>query len=436
MNTNGLPAVAQTAWPAALASRPLLIYEPHALEFREAYLEAERLLAEPQAAAGSYSDDAPRYAVVDDVAVIPINGALISRGDYIGGSYYTSYGAITREVRRATADTSIRAIVTAISSPGGTVEGILGAAGAIREARLAGMPVVAHVRGMAASAGYWLAAQSDEIVLNDDLALVGSIGVYTMHMDVSKLLTDIGINVSLISSGRHKVDGHPFAPLPADVRERIQMEVDDLRLMFAREVAAGRPKLTAELALSTEARVYRALNPRTGDREAITNKLADRVDSLDAVIGKLPRASRRAFSGGLRMENQNGTPAATTPSTTDQIAAAREEGRKAGVSEGIKVGIDTERARISAIIGHAEAEGREQLARTFAFDTDMTVDKVAALLKSAPKADAKPAVPEQRASTSPLGLVAEAVTAPQEQAKSGWSKAVAAANKRFESIAG
>lgn len=156
--------------------------------------------------------------MVDGVAVVPVSGVLLSRGDFVGeGAAYTSYSAIVREVGGAAADGAVRGIVLAIGSPGGTVEGVLAAASAIREARAA-KPVVAHVGSLAASVAYWLAVQADEIVLADDLSQVGSIGVYTLHMDISRLLAEAGIDVTLIVSGRHKVDGQSTPPITGILR--------------------------------------------------------------------------------------------------------------------------------------------------------------------------------------------------------------------------
>ncbi|MFL9826942.1 S49 family peptidase [Rhodoplanes sp. SY1] len=389
-----MPSPSITAWPAALAARPLLVYEPHALEIREAYLEAESTAAAPQAAAGAGNGTSgPRYAVQNGVAVIPIRGALLSGGDYMGSARFTSYDAIAKEVRRATLDPQVRSIVTAINSPGGTVDGILGAAGAIREARAAGKPVVAHVTSMAASAGYWLAAQSDEIVLGDELALVGSIGVYTMHLDLSKLLQDFGLNVSLIHAGRHKVDGHPFGPLPHDVRGRIQASVDDLRSVFAHEVAAGRPKLSVEQALATEASVFHAYaNPRTGDREAITKLLADRVASLDTVISSMQSSAAKTHKVSL-MHNDT-----TIAGHRDRIAAGW---RRAVAEANAGLGLETAAAdeKIMPPSGRAGwaravAEANRELVARHGFS-----DAV---------------------STVPAG--------PVSGNSSGWAKAIAAAN--------
>lgn len=428
---------APAAWPASLSQRPLLIYDQRALEVRDALIRVERE-QDAAAAVGSVPAQPDRlYRVQDGIAIIPITGALTSRPGYFDIGYATSYGMLVTQFTLAAEDPSVRAIVAAVSSPGGTVDGILEAAAAIRAAREQ-KQVMAVVNGIAASAAYWLASQADEIVLNNDLALVGSIGVYTMHIDMSKLLSRFGLDVTLIASGRHKVEGNPFEPLPAGVRERIQTEIDDLRLMFAREVALGRgDRLTSDLALQTEARVYRALNPRTGDREAISNKLADRMGSLSVVIGELARAPRRTNKGDLRMDVTTGSPAAQTPSNTTD-ASANTDARAAALAEGRQA----ERSRVGGILGHAEANGREQLARHLAFETDMSVDASVKVLTAAPKA-ARSAVTTAAdagaAETVSAGLAVEKVDTAadkREASRSIWKKAVSAANRRFEGNAG
>lgn len=393
---------------AHLAARPMLVHDAHALEVVQAYMHAEAILRDPEASAAMQAGAGrARYAVESGVAIIPINGALVSRGDMIGDGYRaTSYGAVVTELNRAVNDPSISAIMLAVNSPGGTVEGVLGAASAIRAARDA-KPVTAHVTGMAASAGYWLAAQADEIVLADDLAQVGSIGVYTMHADISGLLSQIGIDISLISSGRHKVDGHPFAALPDAVRADMQQEIDDLRLMFAREVAAGREVrgLTSDLALATEARMFRALNPRTGDREAIDRKLADRIgtraDVLASMTTPAARYSRR-INGDGRMTNANGNAGTdktgiSTEAHEAAVAAARAEGHAAGLAEGRKA----ERDRRAAILASEEAKDRQAAAAALADTTDLSVDQAKAALAAMPKvgASAVPSLAERTAAS-------------------------------------
>ena len=120
------------------------------------------------------------------------------------------------------------------------------------------------------SAGYALASQADRILLPRTGA-VGSIGVVVMHAELSGQLDQDGVRVTLIHSGRHKVDGNPYEPLPAEVRGDIQREIDVLRFLFAETVAAGRTgKLNQDAALATEAATYRGA-------DAVTAGLADEV---------------------------------------------------------------------------------------------------------------------------------------------------------------
>ncbi len=425
MATNLQPTA--ISWPAVLAARPQLIADAHAMELRDAWVTAER---EFNANLGRQTADVARYRVVDGVAVIPVSGALINRYDFLGeGSGYTSYPALTREVNRAAADPAIRGIVLGINSPGGNADGIIAPSSAIRAARQV-KPVVALVGSIAASGGYWLAAQAGEIILDNDMSQVGSIGVYTMHMDVSKLLERIGIDISVISSGRNKVDGHPFAPLPADVRASIQQEVDDLRLMFAREVSAGRPVLTADLALATEAKVFSAFNPRSGARPAIEEKLADRMGSLSDVVGSI----NRGRSPG-RFTRKTGMTDVTREEHDRAVAAAREEGRVAGE----RTGREAAATRISSIMTSDEAKANPKLASHLAYKTETSVEDAKEML-----AAAGPAVSEQKSEPEPRvektyeqrsaaaggdGYVDTNGGAPKANTKAGWSKAVAAANK-------
>ncbi|MFC5509276.1 S49 family peptidase [Bosea massiliensis] len=426
MDTNLQPTA--ISWPAVLAARPQLIADAHALELHDAWVTAER---EFNANLGRPVSDVARYRVVDGVAVIPVSGALINRYDFIGeGSGYTSYPALTREVNRAAADPAIRGIVLAISSPGGNADGIIAPSAAIRAARAA-KPVTALVGSIAASGGYWLAAQAGEIVLDNDLSQVGSIGVYTMHMDVSKLLERIGIDISVISSGRNKVDGHPFAPLPADVRASIQQEVDDLRLMFAREVSTGRPALTADLALATEARMFSAFNPRTGARPAIEEKLADRMGSLSDVVGSI---NRGRYPG--RFMRKTGMTDVTREDHDRAVAAAREDGRVAGE----RAGREAAATRISSIMTSDEAKANPKLASHLAYKTETSVEDAKEMLAAAGPAVAEPKADDKKSESQTYEQRKAAVggegyvdtgngSGTKATAKAGWGKAVAAANK-------
>ena len=224
------------------------------------------------------------FAMVDGIAVIEVSGVLVHRGAWIGqSSGQTSYEGIAAQLAAAASDPAVRGIALEIDSFGGEVAGVFDLADAIRAAR-AQKPVQAFVAEHAFSAGYALASQATSIILPRTGA-VGSIGVVVMHADLSGQLSDDGVTVTLIHSGAHKVDGNLYAPLPGQVRARIQSEIDGIRTLFAQTVAAGRGRrLTAEAALATEAECYRGA-------AAVAAGLADEVSD--------PASAFAAFAAAL-----------------------------------------------------------------------------------------------------------------------------------------
>jgi signal peptide peptidase SppA len=226
---------------------------------------------------GRLQGSAP-YPIVDGIAVIEIAGVLIHRGSWIGqSSGQTSYEGIAAQIAAAADDPTVRGIALEIDSFGGEVAGVFDLADRIRATRAA-KPVWAFVAEHAFSAGYALASQADRILLPRTGA-VGSIGVVVMHADLSGQLDHDGVRVTLIHSGRHKVDGNPYAPLPAEVRDDIQREIDMLRFLFTETVAAGRgSRLNQDAAMATEAATYRGA-------DAVAAGLADQVTDLARGFG-------------------------------------------------------------------------------------------------------------------------------------------------------
>jgi signal peptide peptidase SppA len=237
------------------------------------------------------------YPIVDGIAVIEIAGVLIHRGGWIGqSSGQTSYEGIVTQIEAAASDPAVRGIALEIDSFGGEVAGVFDLADRIRAIR-GSKPVWAFVAEHAFSAGYALASQADRILLPRTGA-VGSIGVVVMHADLSGQLDQDGVRVTLVHSGQHKVDGNPYEPLPENVRDDIQREIDVLRFLFAETVSAGRAgRLSQDAALATEAATFRGT-------DAIATGLADEVidltrgfarfrESLSAPspTARLPRAS-------------------------------------------------------------------------------------------------------------------------------------------------
>lgn len=317
------------------------------------------------------------------VAIISIVGSLVNRGAWIGASSgLTSYEGLMAQVRDAAADPEIHTILLDIDSPGGEATGMFAAAELIREVAKT-KNVVAMVNDVAASAAYGLASAARQIVVSPT-SVVGSIGVVLTHLDRSGELNQKGIAVTLIYAGAHKVDGHPFGALSKAVTADLQAQVEQFYTLFLDTVAAGRGgRLSAEQARATEARVFLGA-------EAVRLGLADRVASFDATMADLIQ-NRGAGAPQKRSMTMSGQPNGGTPNAENNgitqeahaagVAAARAEGEKAGAASGIAA----ERARIGAILDHAEAKDRPSLARSLALETDMTAEAAGVVMAKAAK---------------------------------------------------
>jgi signal peptide peptidase SppA len=209
------------------------------------------------------------------IALIAVSGPLTPRGSWYGSSLQ----GIAAQVTRAANDPDVAGIVLDIDSPGGTVAGTTEAAAAVAEATTK-KPVIAVVNTLAASAAYWIASQASEIVMTPS-ADVGSIGAMVMHVDYGKALEESGITVTLIRSEQspRKNEAHPFGPLSDDARANLQSRVNDSGAEFIRAVASGRKVTQAKVKEEFgQGRMF-------GSKDAVARGMADRVATLDQVIG-------------------------------------------------------------------------------------------------------------------------------------------------------
>jgi signal peptide peptidase SppA len=173
------------------------------------------------------------------LALIPIQGIIVPRSNQITrASGMTTTDAILSALDEALSTTAVRAIILDIDSPGGSVAGGAVVAQALRDARVR-VPVVAQVQYTGASLAYWIAANATEVVAAPG-SVLGSIGTYLIHDDLSSALDQLGIRRTYISAGEYKTDPNEATPLSADAKARLQHLVDQSYAQFTRDVALGR----------------------------------------------------------------------------------------------------------------------------------------------------------------------------------------------------
>lgn len=325
------------------------------------------------------------------VAVVPIHGFIAQRAgpfdDYLG---ITSTDAIRDALRGALADPAVTAIVLDVDSPGGTVPGITELASEIRAARGQGKRIIGAANTMAASAAYWLISQADEIVASPS-AIVGSIGVFTVHQEFSGYLEAAGVKTTLISAGDHKTDGNEFEPLTDEARQSIQDRVDASYAAFVDGVAAGRGITAEQVKARYEgARVFMA-------RPALAAGLVDFVGTFEDA---LRRAARAPGKSSQRAEADSPELVAEAPEPfTDRLALLREDAEALADHA-------TQRAALRA------KEGRASLSDTHLASIRSTRDAMDALLALAdpaagaattqpPAVDPPPAPPQPVAALRP-----------------------------------
>lgn len=298
------------------------------------------------------------------VAVVPVVGALVHRaGPSATMSAMQGYAGTQNLLMELAEDPSVRGILLDLDTPGGEVGGVAELGDTISEIAKV-KPVWALANPLAASAGYWIASSvgPNGKILAAPFARIGSVGVVTMHMDMSKAAEKRGVAMTYIHAGKYKVAGHPFAALDEETRSRMQTMIDSTYDAFVAHVAINRG-MKEEDVRATEAMVYTA-------QEALELKLVDGISTLGQAITSM----RDHLATRGRAVNIQGTAAMADEA---QITAARDAGRTEGAN--------AERERITGILGHESAKGREKLAMTLAATPSITSEQAVAILGAAAK---------------------------------------------------
>lgn len=347
-----------STWLARFANEPALV-APHLRDRFEsnlaalgAQLQGELVNAKGEGdefwtELGPYSSKRLRpYIVRDGILLVPVKGVLLNGFPYQLFDLATGYEYIWKAFDRGIEDPDVDGIAFVVDSPGGMVAGNFDLVDHIFEHR-GEKPLRAFAAESAYSAAYSIASAADRIIVSRTGG-VGSIGVVTSHLDVSKAMDDIGFKVTFIHAGKHKVDGNPYEALPEDVKARIQARVDELYGVFVDTVARNR-NLDAVAVRATEALTYTAT-------QAIEIKLADAVGALDAALADFAADITNPDAGDEDMTatNQALTVAsvkADHPEVANALIAEGTAAADAKTKPAVDDAIATERARVTSLDG-------------------------------------------------------------------------------------
>lgn len=214
------------------------------------------------------------------VAMIPLIGMITQRGsiwdEWFGG---TSTQAFEAAFQRAMNNELIKAVVIDCDSPGGVTAGVSLASDRVFAAR--GLkPMVAVANSMACSAAYWIASSAEKFVAAPG-SRIGSIGVYRMHEDDSKMLEMNGIKMTMMGMPEYKTEGNPYEPITEDCIEHNMACVEETYGMFAKAVARNRGVSLKDVNENFgKGRDY-------PDKMALQMGMIDRIASMDQVLREL-----------------------------------------------------------------------------------------------------------------------------------------------------
>lgn len=213
----------------------------------------------------------PAWHFGDAVAIIYIEGPIGTNSMPSVASANSS--TIVRFIEQAEANTSVKAIVIYINSPGGAVVPSAEMYHAVKKAE---KPVVAVMGDVAASGGYYVAAGADKILAHP-ATITGSIGVYGQLVNAAELLEKLGVEGIIIRSGDSKAVGNWYE---RPTEEQIAIEqaiVDELHTMFVLDVAEGRNMPEQDVRALADGRPY------TG-KQALELGLVDMLGNLEEAI--------------------------------------------------------------------------------------------------------------------------------------------------------
>lgn len=197
------------------------------------------------------------------VAMVKVEGPIIDSESCIN------------ELKEYADDSSIKAIVLRVNSPGGAVAPSQEIHEEVRKASQR-KPVVVSMAAVAASGGYYISAPATRIVANPG-TITGSIGVIMEVPNVSGLMEKIGVKSEVIKSGRHKDIASVFRGIGDEERLILQGVMDNVHEQFMRAVAEGRKMDLAKVREIADGRIF-------SGEQALEVGLVDEIGNIEDAI--------------------------------------------------------------------------------------------------------------------------------------------------------
>ena len=238
------------------------------------FITLEKYMKAPKGDTDEDEEDKRKpWEIEEKIAVIYANGGIIS-GE--GDDENIGSERIAKAIRTARKDSTIKAIVLRVNSPGGSA---LASDVIWRETVLAKKekPFIVSMGDVAASGGYYISCSADKIYASPS-TITGSIGVFGIIPSMEGFFNNkLGINFERVTTNEHSAFMKSMKPMNDVELAIVQKSVDDIYYNFIGKVAEGRGMTTDEVDALARGRVWTGL-------DAKTNGLVDELGNLDDAI--------------------------------------------------------------------------------------------------------------------------------------------------------
>src|SRR5271156_2690786 len=201
----------------------------------------------------------------DRIGVVDLDGVILSPQPVVG------------QLKKFNDDSSIKAIILHVNSPGGGVaasEEIYREVKRIREEKK--KRIVVSIETVGASGAYYVASASDKIYA-DQGSIVGSIGVIAQWVNYGDLLKWAKLKDVVIKTGEFKDTGNPARDLTPAEQAYMQSLIDNMFGQFVHAVSDGRGIKVDDVKAIANGKVW------TGE-QALSMKLIDKVGDFEAAV--------------------------------------------------------------------------------------------------------------------------------------------------------
>ncbi len=215
--------------------------------------------------ASSGNEEAEFTGFGDRIAVVDLEGIILSPQPVAG------------QLKRFADDSSVKAIILHVNSPGGGVaasEEIFREVKRIREEKK--KPVVVSIETVGASGAYYISSAATKIYA-DQGSIVGSIGVIAQWVNYGDLLKWAKLKDVVLKTGEFKDTGNPARDLTPAEKAYMQSLIDNMYGQFVQAVATGRKMKVEDVKAIADGKVW------TGE-QALPMKLIDNIGDFEAVV--------------------------------------------------------------------------------------------------------------------------------------------------------